>query len=147
METMFVEIDANKDGRASWEEVWIFVQQRFRAADADRNGGLSQAEMQAAMPQRPHGRPARDDNASGPRAERQAEMAGAMFRALDANRDGQVGLEELRPAVEARFRALDANADNSVARDELPQRHGRGGPRGGPHGAPGGAPAAPANPG
>jgi bifunctional enzyme CysN/CysC len=33
-------------------------------------------------------------------------MADARFRALDANRDGKVTLEEMRPQVEARFRAI-----------------------------------------
>jgi hypothetical protein len=144
-EALFAEIDANKDGRATWEEVWVFVQQRFGRADTDRSGALSQAELQSAMPAGgPRGgRPAGD--APGPRGERRAEMLGAMFRALDANRDGQVTLEEVRPAVEARFRAADANGDNAVARDELPSAHSRGGPRGSPGG--GGDPTAPANPG
>ena len=63
-----------------------------------------------------------------------------MFRAIDANRDGRITPEELRPAVEARFRALDANGDNGVTRDELPmrrhgghQRHHGGGHHGGGH--------------
>ncbi len=134
---MFVEIDTDKDGRVTWEEVWVFVQQRFGQADTDRSGGLSEAELLAAAPARggPPGDRGGPQNDRGPRGERRAEMAGAMFRALDANRDGQVTLEEVRPAIEARFRAADANGDNAVAKDELPRGHGRGGP------------AAPANPG
>jgi Ca2+-binding EF-hand superfamily protein len=68
-----------------------------------------------------------------------------MFRALDANRDGKVTLEEIRPAAEARFRAFDANGDGAVARDELPRppRHHRHGQGQRPAPAPGGeAPAA-----
>ena len=61
-------------------------------------------------------------------------MVGMMFRGLDANRDGVVTLEEIRPMAEARFRAFDANGDGAVTRDELPtppaqpQRHRPAGP-------------------
>jgi hypothetical protein len=129
-----------------WDEAWIFVQQRFTAADTNRDGGLTQQELQAMRPMgRRAGEPGRQGAAAqgsdaqrpgGPdRAGRQSQFAGMMFRALDANRDGKVTLEEIRPAAEARFRAFDANGDNAVSRDELPQGHHRGrrghaGPRG-----------------
>ncbi len=51
-----------------------------------------------------------------------------MFRALDANSDGRLTLDEVRPAAEARFRAADANGDGAVTREELPQRHAQRGP-------------------
>jgi hypothetical protein len=153
---IFVQIDTDKDGKATWEETWVFVQQRFAAADADHNGSLSQQEMQAAMaanrPQRPRG----GDDTAAPRPNQAgreahfAQMSGAMFRALDADRNGQVTLEEVKPAVEARFRAMDANLDNVVARDEVPQpMHRHHGPRGrgGPAGNPPPPATAPANPG
>ena len=67
--------------------------------------------------------------APGPLAARATDIAPAIARrALDANRDGRVTLEELRPMLEARFRAMDVNADNAVTQDELP-RFGRRGHR------------------
>jgi len=146
---MFEQVDANRDGRVTWEETWTFVEARFRAADRDGNGGLSQAEMQeavqaawqarrAAAQQGQAGSGPGAGQGPGPRAGGGPGQHGAaMFRALDANRDGSVTLEEVRPAVEARFRWLDANLDNVVERSELPQRPRRGGP-GTPPG-PGGA--------
>lgn len=138
---MFEVFDANRDGRVTWDEAWTVVTTRFATADADRSGGLSIEEF-GTMRLRP-------GNAPAPRPEyaaRMEQMRGAMFRGMDADRNGQVTLVEIRPMVEARFRAADANGDASVARDELPQHHGhhRGGHHGGHHGGPRGeAPATP----
>jgi hypothetical protein len=126
---LFDEIDADKDGRATWDETWGFVQRRFNTADADRDGGLTRQEADAL---RPANRRQGQGGAAGgappaDQAARQGRFGDAIFRSLDANRDGRVTLDEVRPAIEARFRGLDADADNSVTRNELPQR--RQGPR------------------
>lgn len=143
---MFEQVDANRDGRVTWEETWTFVEARFRAADRDGNGGLSQAEMQEAMQAALEARRASAQQGQaqgqgpghGPRAGHgPGRHQEAMFRALDADRNGSVTLAEIRPAVEARFRWLDANLDNAVERSELPQRPRRGGP-GTPPGSGGG---------
>ncbi|WP_165982760.1 EF-hand domain-containing protein [Dankookia rubra] len=127
---MFNQVDANKDGKVTWDEAWVFIQQRFAAADPDKDGSLTQKEMEAAR-LRP-GRAGPDGGHMGPR---HAQMIGMMFRGLDANRDGVVTLEEIRPMAEARFRAFDVNGDGVVTKDELPappprgERHrDRGGP-------------------
>ena len=135
IERMFERLDANRDGRVSWDEVWTVTQERFGAADADRNGSLTFAEFGNLRG------PGRDGaaNAPGPRPEhlaRGAERRAAMFRALDANSDGGVTLAEMQVPLSARFRAMDANGDGAVVREELPrmQRHGHRGPHhGGPH--------------
>lgn len=135
MQRMFERLDANRDGRVTWDETWAVAQERFAAADADRNGTLTFAEFQNLRG------PGRDGaaNAPGPRPEhlaRGAERRAAMFRALDANTDGGVTLAEMQVPLSARFRAMDANGDGAVVREELPRfgyhRHGphHGGPRG-----------------
>ena len=117
---MFDRIDANKDGRVTWEEAWAYVQARFAAADTDKDGRLTQAEMAAARPMGGHhGRPGGRAEGGPPPGMRE-RMLGMMFRGLDANRDGFVTLDEARPMAEARFRAMDANGDGAVTRDELP---------------------------
>lgn len=140
---IFDDMDGNKDGRVAWDEAWAFVQRRFAAADADRDGGLTRQEAEALRPargpgaRRQEGSPAGAPQAPSPeQAARRARFGDVMFRSIDANRDGRVTLDEVRPMVEARFRGLDANADNAVSRDEVPQR--RMGPRHGGGQGPGG---------
>ncbi len=146
---LFDTMDANKDGRVAWDEAWTFVQRRFAAADADRDGGLTRQEADALRPARNGGRRAEGGGTAAPatppspeQQARRARFGDIMFRSLDANRDGRVTLDEVRPVIEARFRGLDANADNAVSRDELPQR--RQGPRQGAGPAQGGQAPAPA---
>lgn len=134
---MFEMFDANRDGRVTFDESWAFVTTRFAAADVDRSGGLSIEEFATLR--------MRAADAPAPRqkyAERMVQMRGAMFRGLDADRNGQVTLVEIRPMVEARFRAMDVNGDGAVVREEMPQRgHHHGGHHG--HGPRGDAPATP----
>lgn len=133
---MFEQLDANRDGRVVFDEAWAFVNTRFAAGDTDRSGGLSVEEFAALR-----GRPTDAPSPRPEHAARMEQMRGGMFRALDADGNGQVTLIEIRPMVEARFRAADANGDGAVVRDELPQRGHHHGHRGGHHD--GAAPATP----
>jgi len=121
---LFSRVDADANGRVTAEESWAFFQARFTEADRNRDGVLVLEEALAMqfMPP-PAGAPAPEPSPM------RARMMAAMFRAMDANRDGRVTQDELRPAVDAQFRAMDANADNGITLDELPPmmgRHGHG---------------------
>ncbi|MEN0075871.1 MAG: EF-hand domain-containing protein [Paracraurococcus sp.] len=82
----------------SHDEVWTWLRRRFDLADRDRSGSIEQGEVLT-------------------RAE-----ALALFRAADANRDGKVTPEELKPFSEQWFRAHDSNNDGVLTRREATQR-------------------------
>jgi hypothetical protein len=93
-----LDADANQDRRVTHDEVWNWMRHRFDQSDRDRSGTLEPGEI-----------------AGHPEAQ-------ARFRAADANRDGRVTAEELRPHSEAWFRTHDANGDGHLTRQEVPQR-------------------------
>lgn len=49
-------MDANEDGAVSWEETREKALERFGEVDADDNGSVSAEELEAAKPERRHGR-------------------------------------------------------------------------------------------
>ena len=116
----FSQIDTNKDGTATPEEFKKFHEAkraemskiRFDAADKDKNGQLSQAELAAARDDKPgrdgprgdhrhgkdrieHGNRGRDDAKPVSQTEFSAPGLEAFTRA-DANKDGTVTVSELQ---------------------------------------------------
>jgi Ca2+-binding EF-hand superfamily protein len=151
---IFQQADADHDGRVTEAEAMAYADARLADADADKNGGVTpeelgtylRAQMAAHRPSPASGRERRQPP---PQAQRAMHNRMAMFfRVADANRDGSVTLEELRPVAAALFRAADASGDSVLVLEEL--RHGPQrpmGPRGDRHGPrhapPAGAPEAP----
>ena len=120
------------------EEGLVWLQARFTEIDANRDGGVTIEELRAYYEaRRPEGRRATPEAMR----ERMQERGAAMFRFVDANGDGRVTFDELRVMAEAAFRAADRNADGALERSELRRRGGPDGPRG-PRGP--GQPPAPA---
>ena len=114
---LFQRLDADGNGRVSWDEVWRDIERRFAEADTNRDATLSPEEWLAAqLPARPP-----QPNRAPPDPQRQAERRAAMYRGLDANRDNRLTLDEIRPVAEAWFRAFDANADGVLSPEEAPR--------------------------
>jgi Ca2+-binding EF-hand superfamily protein len=105
--------------------------ERFNRMDADKDGQLTQEEMQAGRQDRRMGGFGGRGLGMRPRGPGGPGGPGAMLQGADANRDGVVTREEFTAQALDRFQQLDANRDGRVAADELqaarPQFGGRRG--------------------
>ena len=114
-------MDADKDGKVTQAEMNAYRAGRTAAIDANSDGFLSADELTAMQLK------AMESQA--------AAGATAMIARLDTDADGKVSVAEMaaRPAPELAFSRLDANGDGAITQDEADteiasmQRHGRGG--------------------
>lgn len=128
----FAAVDADKDGKITEAEMQAWRAAEAAKIDADKDGKLSTDELTAMHMARMQ--------------ERAADMAGRMVTALDSDGDGLLSAAEMaaRPMPAMLFGKLDADGDGAVteaeiaaARDRMaemrdgegrgPGRHGRGG--------------------
>ena len=93
-----LEADADRDRAVTHDEVWTWLRRRFQTADRDRSGTLEPTEIPG------------------------SPQAQASFRAADADRNGRVTIEELRPLSESWFRAQDADRNGKLTRREAPKQ-------------------------
>ena len=89
--------DANHDGLLQTSELPAVVQERLGAADADRNGVITPAELHTYGVAR--------------RAER--------FAHADRNADGKIDPSEVRPVFWDYLKVADADRDGAVTLDEI----------------------------
>jgi Ca2+-binding EF-hand superfamily protein len=111
----FAQLDANKDGQLSADEIRAENKRLFerllRTADKNKDARLSLEEFSAGLA--PEDR-AKAENPGGESDERRPEGRPAperMFRRLDANRDGKVTLDEVPEPRREGFKRLIARGD------------------------------------
>jgi Ca2+-binding EF-hand superfamily protein len=129
----FNEFDRNKDGKITLEEAMVSMREKFEMLDRDKDGFVTLAEIEATVQdqrqnwaaQTPEIRQALANPALGIFS----MLNGAVFRFVDANRDGKVSFEEARPFLEGMFRALDTNADSVIDSTEPNFMPGQRSPR------------------
>lgn len=141
---LFQQADADRDGRVSEAEALNFLSARFAEADANKDGALERSEVRDHLRAQRQGQGQNQGGERRPVPERvRNAMEGrmdTMFRAADADRDGRVTMQEVRPIAVALFRAADANADGALEVSELRGRRHHQHRRGADAPAPGAQP-------
>ncbi len=134
----FATLDADKDGKVTAAELNAAHEARMQAMDADKDGFVSAEEMIAA----------RKADMPPQMAERMSRKMDKMIGRMDANKDGKVSLDEMRAAhdparAEAMIAKLDSDGDKAISQAEfdaakarMAERRGKGGKgeKGGKHG-------------
>lgn len=113
----FEAMDADKDGKLTEAEMEAYRVARLTALDADKDGQVTLAELTALG----------DENAAK-RAERRAER---MMERQDANDDGVLTLAELtaRPERRSMFSRIDTDGDGAISKAEADAAQERMGER------------------
>ncbi len=102
----FEEVDANKDGKITQEEIAAHFKARFDAADTDKDGTLSAEEMAAQMQVK--------------QAEKLNKRAKHMIVDRDADNDGKLSFEEMQSKrADRMFNRVDANEDGAISAEEF----------------------------
>lgn len=115
--------DSNKDGQVTRAELNTQIDTRFKAIDANGNGQIETAEMEAARQQRQakwaERRAARSGEAVTARSgENRGAMRGGKRGKIDANGDGVISRTEFGAHALKRFERADADGNGIVTEAE-----------------------------
>lgn len=117
--TAFIQgYDANRDGRVDRAEYDALREARFKAADADGNGVLTEEEYVAEYAGRLRSQYADASRPSDEMFERQLKQAVVRFSVIDRDRDGQLTPEENQAVALRTFEEHDTDKDGVVSPED-----------------------------
>ncbi len=121
---LFARADKNGDGKLTKDELPGPLAERLMKADADGDGAVTKAELEEAR-KKAGGRPRPDAGGRG------GFDPAQMFKRLDRNGDGKVGLDELPERMAERLKGADTDGDGAISKEEFEQARKNLGGRGG----------------
>ena len=112
-ESVFAEMDTNKDGAISKKEFDAFHNKHFKELDANHDGKITQEEFEAGHP------PMHEHHVDG--QHRGDAFISKRFEAADSNHDGALSREEAKsmPMILQHFDEIDTNKDGKITEEEL----------------------------
>jgi len=114
---LFERADKNGDGKLTKDELPEQLAERLMKADANGDGAVTKAELDEARKKAAGGRGGFDP--------------AQMFKRLDRNGDGKVGLDELPEKMAERLAGADSDGDGAISQEEFEQARKSFGGRGG----------------
>lgn len=113
-DTLFKQMDTDRDGHLSAREHTAGASRMFQAMDADRDGRVTAAEMEVAQPRVTGRQPSR------------TEMSAAdKIKAVDGDGDGVLTAAEHEAGTRAVFARMDTDRDGRLSRREHAAGHAR----------------------
>lgn len=133
-ERMLKRLDTNNDGKVSQQEMLAGATQIFERFDADKNGEVAKAEVdakrEAFRDARKAFREVKTTDGEAKQAAREAlrdaridRMGARMFERADADKNGTLTKAEMETAANAMFKQRDSNGDGFITTDEVGKRH------------------------
>lgn len=107
----FKAMDADSDGKVTRTEHAVGAREMFTKCDANKDGLVTAAEMDAAFA------------AKGDKHDKHEKSAIDKIKEIDTNADGQLSLAEHEAGTEKMFNKLDKNSDGTLSKDECHEGH------------------------
>ena len=120
-ERIFKALDKNSDGKICKEEAPERLKAAFEKIDADKDGGITPAEMKAAFIAKMKEMKAKHEAAMKARGCKPPKMPSVadLIKKVDKDGNGKVSKEECPKEHKAGFDKVDANGDGQVCEAEL----------------------------